>query len=80
LTVIVLVLILLVYYPQSGIITKVQAGLSMSTGWEYSGWLYRKANNITLNQNITINFYDISDPWSIIIGNPTNRHAFQPSA
>jgi|GEM_PF-3356112 len=74
-----LILTLGVYYPQYGVITKVQADQSGSKGWSYSGWQYRKAHTITLYQDSPVNFYDVSDPWTTIIDNPTNRHAFQPA-
>jgi len=66
-----------VYSPLCYVIEKAQAEQSILKGWVYSGWRYRKAINITLNQS-NLGFYDISDPWTTIIGNPTNRHAFQP--
>jgi hypothetical protein len=52
---------------------------SDSQGWLYEGWQYRKEHNITYNQaNDLIQFYDLSNPWVTITGNPTGRHAFQP--
>ncbi|MCW4047992.1 MAG: DUF2341 domain-containing protein [Candidatus Bathyarchaeota archaeon] len=58
---------------------EVKADSSGSIGWFYSGWQYRKAHNITQGEiSSTPRFYDVSEPWITISGNPTGRHVFQP--
>jgi hypothetical protein len=72
--------VLSVCFPDFSVkINQASAGESASNGWFYSGWQYRKEHNIT-HEEVTndIRFYDLSDPWVTISGNPTQRHAFQP--
>jgi hypothetical protein len=59
-------------------INSVGANESVSHNWFYSGWQYRKEHNLTYEGLSTIRFYDLSESWVTIIGNPTNRHGFQP--
>lgn len=71
------------HYQVSAEIGKADASTSASDQWFYAGWQYRKEHNITRYQtgNSTFNnrtFYDLSDPWTTISGNPTQQHAFQP--
>ena len=55
------------------------AAKAESSGWFYNGWQYRKEHNITQKQVAgALRFYDLSDPWTTISGNPAARHAFQP--
>ena len=50
-----------------------------SGGWFYDGWQYRKEHNVTQQQaSGNLRFYDVSEPWATISGNPIGRHAFQP--
>jgi len=66
------------YFPQLGIeIRGVGANPSVSQKWFYSGWQYRKEHNITFTR-VNDRFYDTSNRWTTISGNPTQRHAFQP--
>jgi len=58
--------------------SSVSANESVSHDWFYSGWQYRKEHNITYEGLSIVRFYDLSDLWVTISGNPTQRHAFQP--
>jgi hypothetical protein len=69
--------VLNVSFLNSNIIVKADAGSSVSKGWFFNGWEYRKEHNIT-QVFLQDRFYDLSDPWTTILGNPTLRHAFQP--
>ena len=52
---------------------------SISDEWFYDGWQYRKEHNITYEETTSaIRFYELSNPWATISGNPTQRHSFQP--
>jgi hypothetical protein len=57
---------------------EVEANPPVSDKWLYTGWQNRKEHNITRNQIDDARFYDISDSWTTISGNPADRHAFQP--
>lgn len=62
-------------FVQLGIFTTVKAE---SDQW-LSGWPYRKQHNITrvpLGESTL--FYDLSNPWATISGNPVDQHTFQP--
>ncbi len=70
-----------VYYSPLGIaIREVEASQSVSVNWYYSGWQYRKEHNIIMGANVTGDplFYDVSNSWTTIQGNPAERHNFQP--
>jgi len=64
-------------------IGKADASASASDQWFCVGWQYRREHNITrpqTNDSTLSNrtFYDVSDPWATISGNPTSQHTFQP--
>jgi hypothetical protein len=59
-------------------INSVSANESVSDSWFYNGWQYRKEHNLTYEGLSTVRFYYLSESWVTIIGNPTNRHGFQP--
>ncbi|MCW3995066.1 MAG: DUF2341 domain-containing protein [Candidatus Bathyarchaeota archaeon] len=52
---------------------------SVDATWYYGGWQYRKSHLIsTAATSTTYNFYGLSNYWTTISGNPTQRHTFQP--
>ena len=77
---ILIVSVVSVTFPELNfIISNASASPSPSSEWFYSGWQYRKMQNITLQQiPENVRFFDISSAWTTISGDPTQRHAFQP--
>jgi len=59
-------------------IKEVNASPPVSDEWFYSEWQYRKEHNITRSHAEIYLFYDLSNRWTTISGNPTNRHDFNP--
>ena len=60
-------------------IKEVQGSSSFSDSWFYGEWQYRKEHNITGYQAVdSVRFYDVSNSWTTILENPSQRHAFQP--
>ncbi|MCW4000971.1 MAG: DUF2341 domain-containing protein [Candidatus Bathyarchaeota archaeon] len=75
---IILTLNILSLCPGSPLIVDSAAAATPSSDWYYSDWQYRKPHDISTGQTHITNFYSLSSAWTVISGNPSQRHTFQP--